>query len=60
MSGTTATHKSPSTHSLLLVTDKNVISRAITKDALAIDAIVEENFPPEAMTSAHAFLRCLH
>lgn len=36
---------------------QNVVARALTANALAIDAIVEENFPPEAMSSAHAFYR---
>ncbi len=34
---------------------QNVVSRALTANAPAVDAIVEENFPPEAMTSPHAF-----
>lgn len=34
---------------------QNVITRPLTKNALAIDAIVEENFPPEAMNSVYAF-----
>ena len=34
---------------------QNVVVRAITEGALPSDAIVEENFPPEAMTSDHAF-----
>jgi len=34
---------------------QNVVTRTLTANALAIDAIVEENFPPEAMSSAHAF-----
>jgi len=34
---------------------QNVVARPLTQNALAIDAIVEENFPPEAMSSAHAF-----
>jgi len=34
---------------------QNVISRPLTDNTLAIDAIVEENFPPEAMNSPHAF-----
>jgi len=36
---------------------QNVVARPLTHNALAIDAIVEENFPPEAMNSAHAFYR---
>jgi hypothetical protein len=34
---------------------QNVVVRRLTPDTLACDAIVEENFPPEAMTSDHAF-----
>ena len=34
---------------------QNVVVRALTYGAPAFDAIVEENFPPEAMTSQHAF-----
>lgn len=34
---------------------QNVVTRPLTHHALAVDAIVEENFPPEAMSSAHAF-----
>ena len=34
---------------------QNIVTQALTDNALPIDAIVEENFPPEAMTSAHAF-----
>jgi hypothetical protein len=34
---------------------QNVVARPVTRQAIALDAIVEENFPPEAMTSAHAF-----
>ena len=34
---------------------QNVVVRVITEGALCSDAIVEENFPPEAMTSDHAF-----
>lgn len=34
---------------------QNVVVRVLTEGALASDAIVEENFPPEAMTSDHAF-----
>lgn len=39
---------------------QNVVTRALTTDALPIDAIVEENFPPEAMTSAHAFYNAIN
>lgn len=38
---------------------QNVVARRLTADALAIDAIVEENFPPEAMSSAHAFYNAI-
>lgn len=34
---------------------QNVVARALTENAPPVDAIVEENFPPEAMISAHAF-----
>jgi hypothetical protein len=34
---------------------QNVVARALTPEAPAIDAIIEENFPAEAMTSQHAF-----
>jgi hypothetical protein len=34
---------------------QNVVVRTLTADTPACDAIVEENFPPEAMTSDHAF-----
>ena len=34
---------------------QNVVTRALTPDAPAIDAIVEECFPPEAMTDFKAF-----
>lgn len=34
---------------------QNVVVRVLTEGALASHAIVEENFPPEAMTSDHAF-----
>lgn len=34
---------------------QNVITRPMTYAAPPFDAIVEENFPPEAMTSQHAF-----
>ena len=34
---------------------QNVVARAVTVDAPAIDAIIEENFPVEAMSSQHAF-----
>jgi len=34
---------------------QNVVVRRLTEDALYCDAIVEENFPPEAMSSDHAF-----
>ena len=34
---------------------QNTIVRALTKDASAIDAIVEECFPAEAMTDPYAF-----
>lgn len=34
---------------------QNIIVRALTPDTAPIDAIVEENFPHEAMTSGHAF-----
>lgn len=34
---------------------QNLVVRRLTADALACHAIVEENFPPEAMTSDHAF-----
>lgn len=38
---------------------QNVVTRKLTPHALTIDAIVEENFPPEAMNSAHAFYNAL-
>jgi hypothetical protein len=34
---------------------QNLVVRRLTHDALPCHAIVEENFPPEAMTSDHAF-----
>lgn len=34
---------------------QNVVVRALNPDAHPVHAIVEENFPPEAMTSDHAF-----
>ena len=34
---------------------QNIITRALTDDAPVYDAIVEENFPPEAITSRAAF-----
>ncbi len=34
---------------------QNVVTRALTPDAPAIDAVVEELFPIEALTSLHAF-----
>ncbi len=34
---------------------QNLVVRALTPEAPPCAAIVEENFPPEAMTSAHAF-----
>jgi hypothetical protein len=34
---------------------QNLVSRPLTQDAPAIDAIVEELFPTEALTSLHAF-----
>jgi EthD domain len=34
---------------------QNVVVRALTPDAPAFDGIVEELFPPEAMTDLHAF-----
>jgi hypothetical protein len=34
---------------------QNIVVHALTPNALPLDAIVEENFPPEAMTSGHAF-----
>lgn len=34
---------------------QNIVLRQLTKNALPIDAIVEENFPPEAMQSPHDF-----
>ena len=34
---------------------QNVVVRALTDDAPAFDGIVEELFPPEAMTDLHAF-----
>lgn len=34
---------------------QNLVVRVLTDNAVACDAIVEENFPPEAMTSDHAF-----
>ena len=34
---------------------QNVVVRVLGEDTLVFDAIVEENFPPEAMTSDHAF-----
>jgi hypothetical protein len=42
---------------------QNIVVRALTDNALtktlAIDAIVEENFPSAAMTSAHAFYKAI-
>ena len=34
---------------------QNVVVRPLDEDSPWVDAIVEENFPPEAMTSDHAF-----
>lgn len=34
---------------------QNVVVRKLTEDGPDIDAIIEENFPPQAMTSQHAF-----
>ena len=34
---------------------QNVVARGLTPDAPAIDGIVEELFPPEALTDMHAF-----
>jgi hypothetical protein len=34
---------------------QNLVVRRLTEDAVPCHAIVEENFPPEAMTSDHAF-----
>lgn len=34
---------------------QNVVVRTLTPETLYFDAIVEENFPPEAMASDHAF-----
>ena len=34
---------------------QNVVVRALDEQALPFDAIVEENFPPQAMASDHAF-----
>ena len=34
---------------------QNVVVRRLTADTIPCDAVVEENFPPEAMTSDHAF-----
>jgi hypothetical protein len=34
---------------------QNVVVRSLCNGAQAFDAIIEENFPPEAMTSEHAF-----
>lgn len=34
---------------------QNVVTRKLTGNAMDLDAIVEENFPAAAMTSAHAF-----
>jgi hypothetical protein len=34
---------------------QNVVVRKLSEDGPDIDAIIEENFPPEAMTSQHAF-----
>jgi hypothetical protein len=36
---------------------QNIITRRLTVDAPAIDAIVEENFQPEAMTDQNAFYK---
>ena len=36
---------------------QNVVVRTLSADTPACDAIVEENFPPEAMTSDHAFYK---
>lgn len=42
---------------------QNVVARILTDNSLsqnlAIDAIVEENFPPAAMSSAHAFYKAV-
>ena len=38
---------------------QNVVTRTLTAGAMPIDAIVEENFPPEAMDSAHAFYKAI-
>jgi hypothetical protein len=34
---------------------QNVLQRPLSPGAAALDAMIEENFPPEAMTSDHAF-----
>jgi hypothetical protein len=34
---------------------QNLVVRRLSEDTPACDAVVEENFPPEAMTSDHAF-----
>ena len=34
---------------------QNLVVRLLSEDAVPCHAIVEENFPPEAMTSDHAF-----
>jgi len=34
---------------------QNLVVRTLTDDTLVCDAVVEENFPPEAMLSDHAF-----
>jgi hypothetical protein len=38
---------------------QNIVVHALTPDALPLDAIVEENFPPEAMASGHAFYNAI-
>jgi len=38
---------------------QNIVARVLTPDALPVDAIVEENFPAEAMTSGHAFYNAI-
>ena len=38
---------------------QNVVTRKLTSQGPDIDAIIEENFPPEAMTSQHAFYAAL-
>jgi hypothetical protein len=34
---------------------QNVLERPLSADAAPLDAMIEENFPPEAMSSDHAF-----